>query len=267
VLADTHCHLYFDTFAEDLDQVLERAQNAGVKRILVPGIDLESSRDAVTLTEKYPFLKAAIGIHPNDALSWASNTLQELRDLASHPNVAAIGEIGLDYFRDRAPRELQIKIFREQLELAAERKLPVVIHNRDAVEDIWDVLAAWQEDLAREDNEIAARPGVLHSYDGTADLSEDAFNHHFYFGVSGPVTFKNARTRQEMIARLPLEALLIETDAPFLTPHPHRGQRNEPAYVALIVDKLADLHNQPVNLIAERTSRNADRLFQWGAVD
>jgi TatD DNase family protein len=222
---------------------------------------------AVALTEKYPYLKAAVGIHPNDGRSWDHDTLRELRNLARHPNVVAIGEIGLDYYRDRTPRDLQQRIFREQLDLAAEMNLPVVVHNREASQDLWTYLANWQESLKRVNSSISERPGVLHSYDGSSDLSKDAFLHHFYFGVSGPVTFKNATARQEMIANLHADAMLIETDAPFLTPHPHRGRRNEPAYVSMINEKLAELLHQPVQTIAELTSRNADRLFQWGAVD
>jgi TatD DNase family protein len=184
--------------------------------------------------------------------------------MAQHPKVAAIGEIGLDYFRDRAPRPVQREVFHAQLELAAEKNLPVVIHNREAMEDVWAELSAWLADLAREKSPLASRPGVLHSYDGTIDQARLAVEKGFFIGISGPVTFKNAPERQQVAAGLPLDHLLIETDAPYLTPHPYRGQRNEPAYVAYVAEKLASLHQQTPEGVAQITCDNADKLFDWG---
>jgi TatD DNase family protein len=267
VLADTHCHLYFDVFKDDLADVLERAWQNGLTRILIPGIDLETSRQAVELSESHPYLLAAVGVHPNDALSWDDGTLKQLTDLAHHPKVVAIGEIGLDYYRDRAARDLQVQVFQSQLELARGLNLPVIIHNRQAEGDLWPILKVWQENLEIQNSPLAKRPGVFHSYNGDSHLAESAVQHNFLLGISGPVTFKNAPALQDLVTHLPLESLLLETDAPFLTPHPYRGRRNEPAHIAEIAAKIAALQQQPEDIIAEQTSQNADRLFQWRALD
>jgi TatD DNase family protein len=265
-LTDTHCHLNLNIFREDLSEILDRAQERGVSRILVPGIDLETSRLAVELSEKYPQLFAAVGIHPGDASGWQANSRMELRQLAQHPKVMAIGEIGLDYYRDRSPRQIQQEAFNEQLSLAAELELPVVIHNREALGDLWDALSSWQEQLVRDGSPLASRPGVLHSYDGNLESAQRFIEKGFFIGISGPVTFKNAQERQQVAAGLPVARLLIETDAPFLTPHPYRGRRNEPAYVAYVAEKISVLHQQPPEAIARATSDNAAQLFKWGAI-
>ncbi len=234
-------------------------------RILVPGIDLDTSRQAVELAERHPNLFAAVGIHPNDALSWNDGTLAALRELASHPKVVAVGEIGLDYYREYAPHQLQQQILRQQLGLAAELGLPVSIHTRQSLEDVWSILKDWQASLNTQGALLAEHPGVLHSYEGNLETAQEAIRHHFDIGVSGPVTFKNAPDRQRLIENLPLENLLLETDGPYLTPHPHRGKRNEPAYVALVAEKVAALHNLPVSTIGLFTTQNANQLFDWGA--
>jgi TatD DNase family protein len=263
VLTDTHCHLYLEVFEQDLGSVMDRAQEKGIQKILVPGIDLETSRQAVALTEKYPEMKAAVGVHPNDAASWNDTSLKELRELVQHPNVVAVGEIGLDFYWDSTPHDLQVSVFRQQLELAADVDLPVVIHNRLAQADLWPIVSAWQEDLEAASSGIALRPGVLHSFDGTMDWAREAVDRHFYFGIGGPVTFKNAPDRRQLVTQLPIDTILLETDAPYLTPHPFRGRRNEPAHIVWIAEKIAELHDQPLSLIAEQTSRNAERLFLW----
>jgi TatD DNase family protein len=265
-LTDTHCHLNLTIFQEDLSQILARAWEQNIRRILVPGIDVETSRIAVALAEQHDLLYAAVGVHPGDASTWNSSTLSELRELARHPKVAAIGEIGLDYYRDRSPRELQQEVFQTQLELAAETGLPVVIHNRDSMDDLWHTLAGWHEQLALARSPLASRPGVLHSFDGTISDAQKAVEKGFFIGISGPVTFKNAVDRHEVAASLPLNRLLIETDAPYLTPQPHRGRwPNEPAFVSFIAEKVADLHQQPVYSIIQTTWENAAHLFHWGA--
>ena len=270
MLVDTHCHLYFESFDEDLQQVLARSVDEGVGRILSPGIDLKTSREAVNLAEAYPQVYAAIGVHPNDSLSWTEGTIDELRLLADHPKVVAIGEIGLDYYRDRAPKDLQQKVFREQLLLAAETALPVVIHTRnsskgslDAMEDALAILANWQTDLAASSPLLYERPGVLHSFSGDEEIARRAIHLNFQIGITGPVTFKNAPDLQRLVGLLPLDHLLIETDAPFLTPHPHRGKRNEPSFVRLVAEKIAQIHNLPLDVVADITTNNAGRLFNW----
>jgi len=262
-LTDTHCHLNLDMFQDELEQILERAWIQGVERILIPGIDVETSRKAIEMASRHPRLYAAVGVHPGDASTWNDQTLDQLRDLAQHPKVAAIGEIGLDYYRDRSPRPLQREVFRAQLELAAELGLPVVIHNRDSIEDLWQDLSAWRERLAQRGSPLANRPGVLHSYDGTRSTAQQAIEQGFFIGISGPVTFKNAVDRQEVAASLPLDHLLIETDAPYLTPHPYRGRRNEPAYVAFVAEKIAGLHHRPLETVIQQTWENAAQLFMW----
>jgi TatD DNase family protein len=158
-------------------------------------------------------------------------------------------------------------VFQAQLALAAERNLPVVIHQRESIEDVWSDLSTWQEALVKNNSPLAKHPGVLHSYDGSLSMALRAVEKGFYIGISGPVTFKNARERQDLVAGLPLDKVLIETDAPYLTPHPHRGSwPNEPAFVALVAEKIAELHNQPVERIAQITWENAALLLEWGAI-
>ena len=263
-LTDTHCHLNLNTFLEDLPGFLERAAQAGVARVLVPGIDLQTSRVAVELAEQHSMLYAAVGVHPGDAATWNANTLSELCDLARHPKAAAIGEIGLDYYRDRSPRPLQREVFEAQLQLAGELGLPVVVHNRDSFSDLWNMLEDWQAGLAKIGSPLAERPGVLHSFDGTLTDAQRAVEKHFAIGISGPVTFKNARERQETAAGLPLESILIESDAPYLTPQPFRGRwPNEPAYVRFVAEKIAELHQISVEAAAQITWDNAAQLFHW----
>lgn len=228
-----------------------------------PGINLQSSQAAVRLSNLNSDIYAAVGVHPNDGLSWQNDTPDHLRDLASHSKVVAIGEIGLDYYRDRTPRELQKKIFLAQLELATELELPVVIHSRDSMMDVLGILIDWQRDLVDTKSDLAERPGVLHSFSGDERDTNQAFLSNFYIGITGPVTFRNAKELQGLVIRLPLKHLLIETDAPFLTPHPCRGKRNEPAYVKLVAEKIAELHQEAYNTVTEITNTNASRLFRW----
>lgn len=263
-LCDTHCHLNLKTaFQEDFDAVLSRAWKAGLDRILVPGIDVESSHQAVQLAESDERIYAAVGVHPNDALSWDTSTLQELTRLAGHPKVVAIGEIGLDYYRDHAPRDLQVEILKKQLELAAAVHLPVIVHNRDAMPDLWPILAEWRARLELCGSPIQNRPGVLHAFSGDLEMAFKLLESSFLLGIGGPVTFKNAPDRQSVVSGLPLSSILLETDAPYLAPHPYRGRRNEPAYVALVAEKIAALQQLPVSRVAEITAGNAGRLFEW----
>lgn len=270
MLADTHCHLNFDSFDEDREAVIERARQAGVERILNPGIDVASSRAAVALADRFPVVYAAVGVHPNDLTGWSDGTLDELRSLAGHRKVVAIGEIGLDYYRDRAPHDLQQRVFREQLALAADLDLPAVIHirnasgiQRQAVQDTLGILKKWQAELAGKDAILAQNPGVLHSYSGNEREARQAIDLNFYLGFTGPVTFRNAPEVQQLVAGLPLDSMLIETDAPFLTPHPFRGKRNEPARVRLVAEKIAELHRLPLEIVAASSTSNAQRLFHW----
>jgi TatD DNase family protein len=268
--------LDFDQFDADREAVLERAARAGVERILIPGLTLTSSRSAVKLTENHPMLYAAIGVHPTEASKVESQTsdfrcsiFEEFRGLAQNPKVKAVGEIGLDYYWDAAPHDLQQRILREQLDLAIELELPVVIHFREkgdatdgpCASDLMRVLEEWVNRLGRGKSSLEERPGVLHSFSGSREMAQRAIGLNFYIGVTGPVTYR--KDRQELIASLPLARLLIETDAPFLAPSLHRGKRNEPAFVALIADKIAALHSCNLEQAAAVTSANALRLFGW----
>ncbi len=264
-LTDTHCHLNLPIFQEDLEDVLAKAWETGLERILIPGVDIETSQAAVALASKHPGLYASVGVHPGDATSWKEDTLIILRDLAQHPKVVAIGEIGLDYYRDRSPRPLQREVFRTQLDLAGELGLPVVVHNRESMDDLWTALSDWQAQLQRNGSTLSAQPGVLHSFDGSPADAQRAASAGFYIGISGPVTYKNAVDRQNTAAGLAMEHILIETDAPYLTPHPHRGKRNEPAYVALVAQKVSELHETSQESVAQATWDNAARLFHWRA--
>lgn len=263
-LSDTHCHLNLKTaFQEDFDTVLTRAWEAGLDRILVPGMELESSRLAVQLAESDERIYAAVGVHPNDALSWDTSTLQELTLLAGHPKVVAIGEIGLDFYRDHAPRDLQIEILKKQLDLAAALRLPIIVHNRDAMQEIWPLILDWLDGLARSANPLQAHPGVFHAFSEDLVTASRLCEKHFLLGIGGPVTFKNAKDRQNVVSGLPLSSIVLETDAPYLAPQPHRGRRNEPAYVALVAEKIAQIKQTSDSQIREITTNNADRLFEW----
>jgi TatD DNase family protein len=265
-LTDTHCHLNFNLFQNDLEETLARAWEAGVEHILIPGTDLETSIQAVKLSDAYPKCCAAVGVHPNDALSWQEDTLDCLKEFANSSKVVAIGEIGLDFYRDHAPHDLQIEVFQKQLDLASELNLPVIIHSRQALPTVLEIINGWVQKLKENNSRLVEAPGVLHSFDGSIEDALRATADNFYIGVSGPVTFDNAKERQKIIAQLPVENLLLETDSPFLTPKPHRGQRNEPSYTKFIAEKIAQLKNINIIDILEITSKNAEKLFGWGAL-
>lgn len=262
-LVDTHCHLDFEAFDQDRDAVLQRARAAGVARLLIPALTVSNSAEIQALARQYPEVRLCVGVHPNEAAGWRSEMVDELREHGLHRSVVAIGEIGLDYYWDKTPADVQKQAFTDQLRLAASADLPVVVHNREATADVLDILVEWQSHLKSIDHPLAERPGVLHSFSGDLPAAERALAHNFYLGVTGPVTFRKAELLRQVVAAAPLERLLIETDAPFLTPHPHRGERNEPAYVRYIADKIAEIKNLPVEMVAKTTTENANRLFKW----
>ena len=273
-LTDTHCHLDLHKFEEDLADVIRRAEKAGLVRILIPALSVTSSLSAIKLAESHPMLYATIGLQPNESLTWDNASIPALRELAANPKVVAIGEIGLDYYWESAPHEHQQRVFREQLALAAELELPIVVHLRekaDAVngpcyEDAMSILEEWVAGLGAEKDALRCNPGVLHSFSGSIETAQRAIGLNFHIGITGPVTFKNAKYKQEMFAQLPLDHLLIETDGPYLAPHPHRGKRNEPAFVYEIADKIAQLQSRNLEDVAAITTSNAARLFSWGEV-
>jgi len=260
-LADTHCHLTLDQFDVDRADVMARAEEAGVSPILIPGTDLTSSRQAVELAEASRSLFAAVGVHPHEAKTWTETTPDDLAALARSPVVVAIGEIGLDFYRELSPRSVQQHVFQSQLKLAADLGLPVIVHQRDAEEEVLSTLIAWHEALP--DGLLRERPGVLHGFSSSLPMAQRAVRAGFYLGLGGPVTFRNARDLRQIVPSLPLDRILTETDAPFLAPHPHRGRRNEPAMTRLVAQELSTLMESPLDVIAQVTSNNAASLFGW----
>jgi TatD DNase family protein len=261
---DTHCHLNYHSFEEDLLDVVQRAENTGVTKIMLPGIDLTACEQAVKIANEYYSCYAAIGIHPNDANTWEDTTLMQLRTLAQdNPKVLAIGEIGLDFYRDWATPAQQQEVLHKQLELARELSLPIIVHIRESIKESFDWLFQWQEQLASEKHPLATNPGVLHAFPGDGTAAKQAIDHHFKIGVGGPVTFKNATERRAMVKAIPLDSILLETDAPFMAPHPFRGKRNEPAYIPLIAEKIAEVLEVPLQQVIEVTAANAHQVFQW----
>jgi TatD DNase family protein len=260
MLIDSHCHLNFNAFDEDRAEVLARAREAGIVAIINPGTNLEDSRQVMALAEEMPgVVYAAVGVHPNAAGQLDQAGLAQLRELALHPRVVAIGEIGLDYYWDEAPRPVQRRVLEQQLALAREVDKPVIIHQRDAAADIMTILRQWALE--------AGQPGlVLHSFSGNQAMAEEAVDLGFYIGLSGPVTFKNARALPDIVAALPPGRLLVETDAPFLSPHPFRGKRNEPARVKLIAGRVAELQGRSPDEMSRWLTENTAALFRLPAI-
>ena len=291
MLTDTHCHLDLDEFEEDRQAVIQRATEAGVGRILIPALDFESSLAAIRLADSYPSLFAAVGFHPTESEKWNGTSIENLRKVilelrggpregqekapANQNKIVAVGEIGLDYYWVKEPekRAFQREILKQQLKLAQAVNKPVIIHMREendawfgqASLDLLEILSAWHAFLHAENHPLAEKPGVLHSFNGNLDTAQQAVALNFYIGVTGPVTYKNAEEKRDMLKQLPITKLLIETDAPFLTPVPQRGKRNEPAFVVYIADKIAEIHNTTREQVAHITSQNANRLFGWEA--
>ncbi|MFP7480155.1 TatD family hydrolase [Terribacillus saccharophilus] len=253
MLFDTHAHINDKQFAEDREEMLQRAKDAGVSRLVVIGCDAEGITSAIELAEKYDFVYAAIGWHPVDAIDMTDADLDRIEELSSHPKVVAIGEMGLDYHWDKSPKDIQKDVLRKQIQLAKRVKLPIIIHNREATQDIIPVL--------KEEN-AAEVGGIMHCYSDEADLVQEFLDMNFYISLGGPVTFKNAKAPKEVAKMVPADRLLIETDCPYLAPHPNRGKRNEPAYVKLVAEQIAELRGIGYEELAELTMRNAERLYQ-----
>ena len=258
-LVDTHAHLDSSRYDKDRAAVISRAQEAGVTQMITIGGSLEASRRALALAQEYPFLYAAVGIHPHNAVDLNGAALAELRELAQQPKVVAVGEIGLDFYRDLSPRDVQRRAFQAQLAWAAKMSKPVVIHDRDAHQEVLEILADWAAGQAR--SPLAGRLGVLHTFSGDLPMAERAIELGFYLSISGPVTYQNARDLPEVVRSVPLERLMVETDCPWLAPHPHRGKRNEPAYVRLVAEQIAALRGIELAKVAQATTANARRLF------
>lgn len=252
MLFDTHVHLNDDQYKEDLEEVISRAKQEGVTNMVVVGFDRKTIIRAMELIETYDFLYAAIGWHPVDAIDLTAEDLAWIEDLSHHEKVVAIGEMGLDYHWDKSPKDVQKKVFREQIRLAKKVKLPIIIHNREATADIMEIL---KEENASEVG------GIMHCFSGSPEIAKECLDMNFYISLGGPVTFKNAKKPKEVAAAVPMEKLLIETDCPYLAPHPNRGKRNEPAYVKLVAQQIAEIKGIDLEEVAERTAANARKLF------
>lgn len=253
MLFDTHVHLNAEQFAEDLEETVERAKEAGVTNMVVVGFDRQTIPSAIEIAEKYEFIYAAVGWHPVDAIDLTPEDLQWIEELASHPKVVAIGEMGLDYHWDKSSHDVQKEVFRQQIQLAKKVKLPIIIHNRDATQDVVDIL---EEENAQEVG------GIMHCYGGSVEIAQKCLDMNFYISLGGPVTFKNAKKPKEVAKDIPLDKLLIETDCPYLAPHPNRGKRNEPAYVKLVAEQIAEIKELSYDEVVRVTNENARKLFR-----
>jgi TatD DNase family protein len=257
-LFDSHTHLQFPEFDEVRDTVLARAREAGVEAMLVVGTDVESSEKALALADSDPGLYAVVGCHPHVARRFDAGALDRLRKLASHPRAVAIGEIGLDFYRNLSPRDAQFQALRQQLALAAEAGLPVIVHSRDADEETYPVLAEWARALGPSRSN---RPvGVMHYFSGGPELAHRYVELGFLVSIHTSVTYPNAEQRRAVAVAVPLDSLVVETDCPYGAPQSRRGQRGEPADIAEAVAKIAELRGITAEEVATRTSVNAWRL-------
>ncbi len=248
---DSHAHIQLNQFDADREAMIERARQAGVHAILAIGFDPETSRGAINLAEQYDQVYATVGIHPHDAKDLDDETIRIFRELAAHPKVLALGEMGLDYYRDLSPRPIQKMAFERQLDLAEELDLPIVIHNREAYHDILPILRA----------RLGKVCGVMHCFSGDVELVRQSLDLGFYIGIGGPVTYRKSKALQDAAREVPADRLLVETDCPWLAPQFRRGKRNEPAYVRTIAEKIAELRGVSLKKIGEMTTRNFEVLF------
>ena len=251
MLFDTHAHYYAEQFDPDRDEVLSALPAANVGLVLCPGCDLESSRQSIALAEQYPFLYAAAGVHPEDALGLPDDWLEQVEAMTHHPKVKAVGEIGLDYYWQEVPRDLQKEVFRAQLALAQRLDMPVIVHDREAHADTLAIV-----------REFPGVTGVFHCFSGSPEMARELLKMGWYLGFDGPVTYKNARRAPEVAAVTPLDRMLIETDSPYMTPVPYRGRRNDSGYVHLVAEKLAEWKGVTPEEMARVTTENGKRLFR-----
>lgn len=249
---DTHAHLFYPNFEGEVDQILERAKNSGVDYIIVPATDLPTSIKAIELADKYEMVYATVGVHPHDTKNWDDSFIPQLEKLTDHKKVVAIGEIGLDYYYDFSPRDIQLIAFEAQINLAIKKTLPVIIHNRDSNDDVMAIARKYKDSGLR---------AQFHCFAGSIDDARELIEMHHFISFPGNVTFKNADSIRNVVSRIAVENLLLETDAPFMTPVPHRGERNEPAYIKLVAEKIAEIHKLSSNDVGRTTSYNAHKLF------
>jgi len=249
---DTHAHLHFPDFASDLDAVLARARAAGVRGILTIGTDVETSRAAIAIATREPDVWAAVGVHPHDAAAADDATLAEIERLAAAPRVVAVGEIGLDFFRNLSPREAQARCFEHLLSLGRRIRKPILLHCRDAHAEMLATLTA---------TGIGEAGGIMHCFSGDAGIARRCLDLGLTISIAGPVTYPNAKTLPDVVRLVPGDRLVVETDSPYLSPQPWRGKRNEPAYLTVTAARVAELRGERIEDLAPRMTENARRLF------
>lgn len=255
MFVDTHAHLFYPNYNGDLDDVIERAKSSGVDYIIVPATDIASSARAIELAEKYDFIYATVGIHPHDTKDFTIDLIPLLEKSAKHPKVVAIGEIGLDYYYDFSPKEKQLLAFEEQIKLALKLNLPIIVHNRDSNDDIMNIARKYKDSGLR---------AQYHCFAGSIEDARELIEMHHFISFPGNITFKKADNLRRVLSRIAVENLLLETDSPFMTPVPHRGERNEPANIKLVAETIAEVHNLRTEDVALTTSYNAYKLFGIG---
>ncbi len=253
---DTHAHLFYPNFKDDADEVIKRAKESGIDYIIVPSTDLENAVTAIELSERYDFIYAAVGIHPHDTANWSDSLVNEIEKLSRHKKVVAVGEIGLDYYYDYSPRENQIRAFKAQIDLALRINKPVIIHNREADTDLMDIIRSYA------DSGLKAQ---FHCFSGTLKDARELVRMKHFVSFTGNITFKKSDGLRNILANLSMESIMLETDSPFMTPVPHRGKRNEPSYVRLIAEQMAEIHHLTIEDVGRVTSYNAFRMFGIGA--
>ena len=247
---DTHAHYCDKRFNDDRDELLESMPEAGISYILNSGSSLRSSKKSLELADKFPFVYASVGVHPHDSKSMTDDTIDTLEKLLSHPKAVAVGEIGLDYHYDFSPRDVQKNRFREQLDLARKLKKPVIIHEREALQDTLDIVCQYS-DLT----------GVFHCFSGSRETAKIILDLGWYLSFTGVITFKNARRALEVLEEMPADRIMLETDCPYLAPDPKRGKRNSSLYLPYIAEKVADVRGADVQEIAAVTTENGKRFF------
>ena len=252
MLVDTHAHLQWASFDKDREKVISRAREVGVRYVVNIGFDIDGGRKAIELAKKHKGLYAAVGVHPHNASRFNENVLDELRKLSEHTKVVAIGEIGLDYYRNLSPGKAQKKAFEAQLLFAEELELPVVIHDREAHRDTLEILSKFKGRIN----------GIMHCFSGSREMAEQCVKSGLYISFAGPVTFPNSRKQQAIAKWTDLNKILLETDSPWLAPQDMRGKRNEPAFLPFIARKIANLKGISVDELAEATTENAKHVFQ-----
>ena len=252
MLIDSHAHLDDERFNKDRDKLIKSLGENGISTVINIGADLPSSIKSVKLSEEYDNIYAAVGVHPHSASDMDEGTIEVLKAFSSREKVVAIGEIGLDYYYDNSPRDVQRTWFKRQMKLAKEVNLPIVVHSREANQETFDMIKAESDGNLR---------GVIHCYSGSVELALEYIKLGYYISFAGPVTFKNAKTPKEVAKAVPIDRLLVETDSPYLTPEPHRGKRNEPLYVRHVAAMIAELRGMTIEELARATSENTKRLF------